>query len=72
MLSRSYYVYIMSNESDTLYTGVTNNLTKRVHQHKNKLIPALLPNTTLHDLFISRRLTMSKQRWHERSRSKDG
>jgi putative endonuclease len=39
MLSKSYYVYIMTNESDTLYTGVTNDPTKRVYQHKNKLLP---------------------------------
>src|SRR4051794_17238515 len=29
-----YYVYIMSNKSRTLYTGVTNNLEHRVAQHK--------------------------------------
>jgi predicted GIY-YIG superfamily endonuclease len=71
-LSRSYYIYIMTNQSDTLDTGVTNELTKRVYQYKNKLFPALPPNTTLHDLFISRRQTMFKQRWRKRSRSKDG
>jgi len=33
-----YYVYIMTNKSGTLYTGVTNNIKKRVHQHKTKSV----------------------------------
>jgi putative endonuclease len=32
------YVYIMTNRSRTLYTGVTSNLQQRVFQHKNKLV----------------------------------
>lgn len=31
-----YYVYILKTESNTLYTGITNNLEKRVRDHKNK------------------------------------
>ena len=36
--TKNYYVYILTSESGTLYTGMTNNLERRVYQHKNKLV----------------------------------
>ena len=39
MVSRkNYCVYLITNKHNTvLYTGVTNNLTRRIFEHKNKL-----------------------------------
>jgi putative endonuclease len=39
MNMRQYFVYIMTNRSCTLYTGMTNNLERRVEEHRSKLVP---------------------------------
>jgi putative endonuclease len=36
---RRYFVYIMTNPSRTLYTGITNSIRRRVREHKLKLTP---------------------------------
>ncbi len=39
MTTKSYFVYILaSKKNGTVYIGVTNDLVKRVWQHKNKII----------------------------------
>jgi putative endonuclease len=38
-MNQQYFIYIMTNKNNTvLYTGVTNNLQRRVYEHKEKLI----------------------------------
>ena len=37
---KTYYVYILSNKTDTvLYIGVTNNIERRIQEHKSRSIP---------------------------------
>ncbi|HEY45823.1 MAG: excinuclease ABC subunit C [Anaerolineae bacterium SM23_ 63] len=36
-MTRHYYIYIMTNQHNTvLYIGVTNDIKRRMHQHKTK------------------------------------
>ncbi|MEX1248634.1 MAG: GIY-YIG nuclease family protein [Anaerolineales bacterium] len=37
MKPNTYYVYILSGPSAILYTGVTNDLERRIYGHKNKV-----------------------------------
>jgi putative endonuclease len=38
-MEKHYYVYIMTNKSNTvLYTGITNDVKRRVYEHKEKLL----------------------------------
>ena len=37
-MQKQYYIYMLSNKNNTtLYVGVTNDLVRRVYEHKNKL-----------------------------------
>ncbi|MDO9289204.1 MAG: GIY-YIG nuclease family protein [Thermodesulfovibrionales bacterium] len=38
-MERQYYIYMMTNNNNTvIYTGVTNDLKRRIYEHKEKLI----------------------------------
>ncbi|MBA4420559.1 MAG: endonuclease [Anaerolinea sp.] len=37
-MSKTYFIYILASKSRVLYTGMTNNLARRIIEHKNKLV----------------------------------
>ena len=37
MKDKTFYIYIMASKSGTLYVGMTNNIKRRVLEHKNHL-----------------------------------
>ena len=39
LLDKKFYVYIMASKTGTLYVGMTNNIKRRVYEHKHHLIP---------------------------------
>lgn len=48
---RTYFVYIMaSTKNGTLYIGVTNDLVKRVYEHKNDLARGFTQKYQVHNL----------------------
>ena len=46
-----YYVYILSsNNNSTIYVGVTNNLERRIYEHKNELLEGFSKKYHTHKL----------------------
>lgn len=66
---RQYYVYMLaSRKNGTLYIGVTNDLLKRVYEHKNNLIEGFTNKYSVHNLVyyeqhndIGKAITREKQ-----------
>ena len=49
-MDKKYYVYVLTNNSKTLYTGMTNNLSRRIYEHKNKIIKGFTSRYNLNKL----------------------
>jgi putative endonuclease len=49
-MNRFFHVYILTNVSKVLYIGVTNDLERRIYEHKLKLVPGFSAKYNLHRL----------------------
>ena len=47
---KSYYVYILTSPGGTLYVGMTNDLERRMYEHKNKLVKGFTKKYNVHRL----------------------
>lgn len=53
-MERKYFVYILTNKYNTVfYTGVTNNLIRRIYEHKNKLVDGFTKKYNIDKLVYS-------------------
>lgn len=53
-----YYVYILSNFTNTtLYVGVTNDLKRRLFEHKNKMLPGFTEKYNVDKLVYFEKVT---------------
>jgi putative endonuclease len=50
-IDRSYWVYILASDiGGTLYIGVTNNLVRRVYEHRTDVVPGFTRKYAVHRL----------------------
>jgi putative endonuclease len=51
MEEKQYYVYIMTNKRNTvLYTGITNDLRRRVYEHQAEIVESFTKRYNIHKL----------------------
>ncbi len=50
LMSNQFWIYIMASRTGTLYIGVTNDLERRVYEHKSDLIPGFTRQYQCHKL----------------------
>lgn len=50
MIGKKYYVYFLKNKTGNLYIGISNNLERRLWEHKNKVADSFTSNYNIDKL----------------------
>lgn len=57
-MDHNYYVYIITNNRNTvLYIGITNDIKRRMYEHKNKIVRGFTSKYDLHKLVYFQQFT---------------
>ena len=72
MPMKTLYVYIMASKSRTLYTGVTNNLERRVQEHREQVFGGFTARYNINRLVYCEPCGEMSQPSPARSRSRVG
>jgi len=71
-MSRTYWIYVLASRSRNLYTGVTNDLQRRMIEHRQGLVPGFTSRYKIFRLVIANSLPTFATRSRGRKRSRDG
>jgi predicted GIY-YIG superfamily endonuclease len=70
--ARTYYLYILaSGPNGTLYTGMTNDLSRRVFEHREGLVDGFTKKTASRDWCISRNSPPRQTRFIAKNESRN-
>jgi len=67
-----YFIYIMASESGTLYLGVTNNLERRIYEHRNNLVDGFTKKYKCHKLVYFEKTSNIESAISRESKSRNG
>lgn len=68
---KSYWIYIVASETNgTIYIGMTNNLIRRIYEHKNNLIKGFTYKYNVHKLVYTEQFERPEEALYRESQLK--
>jgi len=71
-MKKTYYLYVLANTSKMIYIGVTNNLIRRIYEHKQKLVEGFTSKYNIDKLIYYEEFFLQAKKLHARNNSRNG